>query len=510
MKDAGFGVTCERAPGVTLSRGAAVVVRGVAARWAERSPGDDIPAKRHLWILGGASVILAALAIGSESLSAQPGVRSSPLQIARAVSSGACAGRAKDVPGGPDGSGRCWPGPDNTGVPAGTTLTDYTGQESEPGVCTITTPNTTIDRKIVNCILVIRAANVTITNSKLNTRVLLDVDDPESRSWSLTIQDSEVDGGQKQLQAIGWGNLKVIRSNIHGGQNAVQCEKNSLSCLVEDSYLHGQYIPPDADWHLDGFLSDGGQNMTLRHNYVVCDPPVNSVGGGCTADIAFNPDFAPINGALVERNLLGASPSSAYCTYGGEKPSSPTPHSFNVVYRDNVFQRGPSGKCGVQGPATEFLLANTGNVWTCNTWDTGGLVDPPPPNPRGSRETCDIDRDGLTDVAELRRYHTDPRWQDSDADGLTDGSEVTRYHTSPRRNDTDRDGLSDILEIRRYHTDPRKRDTDGDGLTDAAEIRKYHTSPRKRDTDGDGSPDRVEIRAGTNPLSRRSTPGRNG
>ena len=53
-------------------------------------------------------------------------------------------------------------------------------------------------------------------------------------------------------------------------------------------------------------------------------------------------------------------------------------------------------------------------------------------------------------------------------------------------------------------------DTDGDGLTDAAEIRKYHTSPRKRDTDGDGSPDRVEIRAGTNPLSRRSTPGRNG
>ena len=55
----------------------------------------------------------------------------------------------------------------------------------------------------------------------------------------------------------------------------MQCEENSLSCLVQDSYLHGQYLPRERAWHLGGFLSDGGQNMTLRHNFIVCDQPVN-------------------------------------------------------------------------------------------------------------------------------------------------------------------------------------------------------------------------------------------
>src|SRR5262245_56997962 len=49
-----------------------------------------------------------------------------------------------------------------------------------------------------------------------------------------------------------------------------------------------------------------------------------------------------------------------------------------------------------------------------------------------------------------------------------------------RRADTDRDGLSDRAEVRRYHTDPRRRDTDRDGLRDGAEVRRYHTDPRRR------------------------------
>jgi hypothetical protein len=383
-------------------------------------------------------------------------------------------------------------------VPDGTTLTDYTGP------CTITTTNTVIDGKTVNCILEIRASNVTIRNSKINGSVILDSDVPGSSAWSVTIQDSEVDGGQQQLTAVGWGNVRVIRSDIHGGQNAVQCEVNSVSCLVQDSYLHGQYNP--ADWHLDGFISNGGRNMTLRHNYIVCDPPVNSVGGGCTAAVALLPDFAPIDGALIERNLLGANSGASYCTYGGEKANSPTPNSFNVVYRDNVFQSGSNGKCGAFGPVTDFSSTNTGNQWACNLWDNGGVVNAPDAKGEGSRAECDADRDGLSDEAELRKYHTDPRWRDSDDDGVTDGTEVTRYRTSPRRNDTDRDGLTDALEIRRYHTDPRKRDSDRDRLSDGAEVRKYHTSPRKSDTDGDGFPDRAEIRAGTNPRSRHSRP----
>ena len=65
------------------------------------------------------------------------------------------AARARrDTPGGSDGRGGCFPGPDNTGVPVGTVLTPYTGP------CTITVANTVIDSKIISCELLIRANNV--------------------------------------------------------------------------------------------------------------------------------------------------------------------------------------------------------------------------------------------------------------------------------------------------------------------------------------------------------------
>jgi hypothetical protein len=236
--------------------------------------------------------------------------------------------------------------------------------------------NTVIDSKTVNCSLSIKAANVMIKNSKMNGQVILDVDLAGSSRWSFTLQDSEVDAGAIQQSAVGWGNLAVIRSNIHGGQTAIQCEENSVSCFVQDSYLHGQYLPDDEPWHLGGFLSDGGQNMTLRHNYVVCDHAVNSLGEGCTGDINLIPNFASINGALIEHNLLGANEDSSFCTYGGEKSTSATPHSYNVIYKDNVFQRGSNGKCADYGPVNAFDLNNTGNQWINNRYEDGALIDP--------------------------------------------------------------------------------------------------------------------------------------
>ena len=119
----------------------------------------------------------------------------------------------------------------------------------------------------------------------------------------------------------------------------------------------------------------------------------------------------------------------------------------------------------------------------------------------------DTDHDGLSDDAEVRRYHTDPRKRDTDRDGLDDGAEVRRYKTNPRNEDTDRDGLSDGAEVGRYHTDPRRRDTDRDGLYDGDEVRRYHTNPLERDSDGDGYGDRVEVNKGTDPRDPRSRPG---
>ncbi len=84
-----------------------------------------------------------------------------------------------------------------------------------------------------------------------------------------------------------------------------------------------------------------------------------------------------------------------------------------------------------------------------------------------------------------------PTSTDSDGDGLTDVDEVTRYHTDPHNPDTDGDGLTDGYEVRVSRTNPNSSDSDGDGLSDAEEA-ALGTNPNLKDTDGDGVWDGVD------------------
>src|SRR5262249_34971708 len=152
-----------------------------------------------------------------------------------------------------------------------------------------------------------------------------------------------------------------LRSNIHGGETAVHCSENAVTCTVLDSWLHGQYLPPDQPWHLGGFQSNGGTNIVIRHNYIVCDHAVNAVDGGCTGDLNLIPDFAAVSHATIDSNYFGANLDGSYCTYGGEKSTSPYPHADHVVYTNNVFQRGTNRMCGSYGPVTSFNVGGVGN-----------------------------------------------------------------------------------------------------------------------------------------------------
>lgn len=285
------------------------------------------------------------------------------------------AGGGKPANGGTSGAGAvvgsgAWPSASNTGVPAGTVLSEYKGS------CTIDADGTVVDGKTVNCDLVIRAADVMIKNSKVNGLVYLDADQGSSKDWSFTLQDSEVDGGPVQRAAVSDGNMTILRSNIHGGETAVHCSENALSCRVQDSWLHGQYMPEGVDWHLGGFQSNGGTNIELIHNTVICDHPVNDVGGGCTGDINLIPDWATISHVTIENNFLDANTDASYCTYGGEKSTSSYPHGDHIVYVNNVFARGTNKKCGAYGPVTSFNVNGIGNVWMNNTWEDGSAVEP--------------------------------------------------------------------------------------------------------------------------------------
>ena len=274
-----------------------------------------------------------------------------------------CAVSTANVPDGPDGSGGCWPGPANTGPPAGTTLTNYTGS------CTLSSG--TYDARTFNCDMNI-TGTVTITRSRVNGSIQV------ASTGNLTISDSYVDAspnGPRETRAI-WadeGNTTITRAELVGGNGTVWCSP----CTIRDSYVHGQEI--QDPWHASAVRAD--QNSTVIHNSLWCEAQPIGSEGGCSADLTGYPDFQPTHHWTIERNLFMAnSTGNAFCAYGGGtsgKPYSNDPQNATyIVFRDNVFQRGANNKCASFAPIDSFMSGRTGNVWSNNKFDNGTAVNP--------------------------------------------------------------------------------------------------------------------------------------
>jgi len=279
-----------------------------------------------------------------------------------------------NTPGGKDPWGGCFPSAADTGVPDGTALTNYTGS------CTITAANTVIDKKTVNCgYLNIKAAGVTITNSKINGSVW--VDTPNS-GYSFTISDSTIDAGEVSATAndgkssIGKSNFVATRVETLRGIRGVWCEYN---CVVQDSWIHGQDRDEGGAAHQSGVRM--GDGSVIRNNTLSCDAPDVAPDAGCSADLTGYGDFAPIRNNLIERNLFMATPGGT-CAYGGSSGSNGSKpygsQAANIVFRENVFQRKnalqSSGKCGNWFAIADFDRARPGNQFVGNRWDDGTAV----------------------------------------------------------------------------------------------------------------------------------------
>jgi hypothetical protein len=283
-------------------------------------------------------------------------------------SGGACGSSATHVPDGPDGMGGCWPGPSNTGVPGGVSLSNYSGP------CTITTAGTVIDAKTVNCQLLIRANNVVIKRSHLKGGV----SGLEADGASFTIQDSFLDNGICQNCSVDGWNFTIERTEITGSNRGAYCMH---VCTVRDSWIHGTGLDPNSEWHASAVRAE--QYATLIHNVLACDytGPFNNDEIGCSADMSGYPDFAPITHNTIDGNLFRSNNVGiGFCAYGGGTSGKPYSGSSNnatyIVFKNNVFERGANGKCGAYGAITDFKSGRTGNEWTNNKWSDGATVNP--------------------------------------------------------------------------------------------------------------------------------------
>ncbi|MCY1032497.1 DUF4082 domain-containing protein [Corallococcus sp. BB11-1] len=255
-----------------------------------------------------------------------------------------------------------FPNASNTGVPAGTQLTPYTGP------CTLTVANTVIDSKTVNCDLTIRAAGVVIRNSKINGSVATD---ENSTGFSFTLTDSHVDAGDRIVTGVGAVNFTAVRVHVEGGNRSMHCWHD---CEIRDSYVHGQMTDETGTAHESGIRM--GRNVTLRHNTIVCDAPDVPPDAGCSAALTGYGDFAPVENNLVENNYFPGT-TGGFCAYGGSSQGKPySGATNNIRFIGNVFGRGASGRCGYYGAITSFDTSEPGNVWSNNTWEDGTVLPP--------------------------------------------------------------------------------------------------------------------------------------
>ncbi len=332
---------------------------------------------------GNVNTVIDASASGGQSVQFMPASASgscpqsrrivSNADVSASLNSGYPAGTQVYVPGGPDPWGGCFPNAGNTGIPTGTNLTNYTGS------CNITTANTVIDAKSINCDLSIQANNVTIKNSKITASNI------GVNGGSLLLIDSEVDFGNNiNGEGLKGTNFIVRRANMYGGKRQVWCD----NCTVEDSYLHDQLSDPTGVTHESSLRVESF--AVMRHNTLWCNAPDFPPDAGCSANQTGYPDFSPIHDNTFDKNLYMAT-TGGTCSYGGDNPGKPYNNNplnaTNIRSTNNIFQRGTrmndrnsipaSDKrrytCGGYGVVDSYNSAKAGFVFKGNMWDDGLL-----------------------------------------------------------------------------------------------------------------------------------------
>jgi hypothetical protein len=204
-----------------------------------------------------------------------------------------------------------YPDSSNTGVPAGTTLTQV-------GSMNVTVAGTVVNAIQMTGCVTVEAVNVTIKNSKIGCVRVENPADAEG-AQPVTIQDTEIVCPIGNWNTgIRFNNFNAIRVNIHGCENGVDVTSNGT---IRDSYIHD--LACGGDYHTDGIQSNNGSNTVIQHNTIIsCDTSainINNTPGGPVS-----------NNVLITENKLAMSNGSytIYC------PITP-PANFRVT--NNAF-----------------------------------------------------------------------------------------------------------------------------------------------------------------------------
>jgi hypothetical protein len=271
---------------------------------------------------------------------------------------------------------RGFPNAHNTGIPAGTTLTPYSGP------MTIHKGGTVIDGKTIDGDLLVQAKNVVVQNSMVSGDVRIDAGDS---GFSLLVKDTTIDAGRALGQdaydgtGIGARDFTALRVNVYGGKRGINC---FLDCTVRRSWIHDQSRDDTGVEHESAVRM--GMRSRIVANTLLCNGPNVPPEAGCSADLTGYGDFAPVQDNLILHNLFKPTTSGGTCAYGGSSGGKPYSNDARAVrFVDNVFERGDNRSdhgtyiCGYYATVMDFDRHAPGNLFIGNVYDDGRLVPTP-------------------------------------------------------------------------------------------------------------------------------------
>jgi hypothetical protein len=262
-----------------------------------------------------------------------------------------------------------YPDVETVGVTPGSSLSAVSG------TVTLSKAGMVYENKAVTGEIIVTAPNVTIRNVKLiNTSEWYAISVKSGGSWDRTDANLLVDhveinmNGHNGVKGIAFNGYTARNVFFHNGSDCAHAGNIVVieeSLCVDGPDINGDGWPDSTSFcngpdHFDGFQSDGGDGITIRHN---------TMRNPCsqTSNILLSSNTSPIRNATITDNLLAGGGYSLYCA-GSNDGSRVT----NIVATGNRFARTWYPQGGYWGPTAycEFAEAYSGNVWD----DTGSAL----------------------------------------------------------------------------------------------------------------------------------------
>lgn len=226
------------------------------------------------------------------------------------------------------------PGPDNTGVRPGVTLTPS-------GSITVADAGAVVENLDVTGNITVLADDVTIRNVRITSDDYYPIRYFDNDNRGLVVEDTEIIGTSGDVTSgIAFAHYTARRVNVHGSADGLKADED---VRIEDSWIHDLSNGPDE--HNDAVQSTGGKGVTIVHS--VLEGASNAAvqtgdEGAATEDLTLRCNW--LSGGGYTLNIRGSGAT--------------VPRNTQVI--DNRF-----GRDSAYGPWTfdDPAPTVTGNVW---------------------------------------------------------------------------------------------------------------------------------------------------